>query len=118
MAIRRGRETLHQNLMILALVVSVAVAYGATLLAGRMKDDERIAYTVAGGIFGTIVGLVIAMKLAAPVTLGRFNSALNTLRVRFKNRNYISTFLAAQPDGRPAPEFTVNIPRPHRQPAG
>ena len=99
---------------IVALVVSLAVAYGATLLAGRMKDDERIAYTVAGGIIGTIVGLVIAVKIAAPVTLGRFNSSLNTIRVRFKNRNYVSTFLAAQPDARPTPEFTVNIPRPHR----
>jgi hypothetical protein len=55
---------------------------------------------------GLLPGLIIGEVMSHPARLGRFDGRLNTLRIRFRNRDYAPVFAATMaampPAGRPA----------------
>ena len=89
------------------VMVCAAAAFGFTLLPDVARQmGTPLNYIFTGGIafVALIIGLVSGEKFAKPAKLGRFDSHLNTLRIRFNNRDYRPLFagaMAAMPPAGP-----------------
>jgi len=99
---------------------TVPVCAGAAFLFTLMPDVAKEfgaagAYIFIGimALVGLLLGAVLGNTFAPPARLGRFDGRLNTLRIRFKNREYVPVFAAAVSamPARPPQAFEIPIPR-------
>jgi hypothetical protein len=98
-----------------ATLLTAAIVYGLTMLDNSMKENERVIISSIAALFGLLAGLGLATKLGAPVTFSGFNKQLNTIRIKFKNRDFALVFAdpkLERPAAPPTPDFSAPIPRP------
>ena len=94
----RWRSVLLVTIPIVLLAASGAISM---LMQPKVDAGMPLALGLCGGIAGLIIGLILAARLGRPLRFSRFNGPLNTIRVRFKNSDYLPIFMEAAPPAAP-----------------
>jgi len=107
---RRRRAWIFWTIGVMAIL-----AFLFTLIPDVAKEFGVPGNYIFVGVIafiGIIVGAGLGNTFAPPVKLGRLDGKLNTLRIRFKNRDYapiFATAVSAMP-ARPTPSSQPDVP--------
>jgi hypothetical protein len=83
----------HWLTQIVAALLGVALALVLGIAAPTPDVAFYIGISIGGLLVGALVGVPVANRLSRPAMFSRFRAELNTVRVRFRNPNYLRPFL-------------------------